>query len=1314
MIRKLLLTCGFLLGLPFVSNAQQAVIYTTTADGTKKLEKMVGQTSPSTSSSNVITLLPEKTNQSIDGFGYAITYSSCYNLLKMPKALRHSLLKKTFSARGYGASYVRISIGCNDFSSTEYSLCDTKGEPGHLVDAFALQSDELNYVLPVLKEIMAINPTVKVIATPWTCPKWMKVDNITDKNPYDSWTNGHLNPDYYGAYAAYFVKFIEAMKAQGVTIYAVSPQNEPLNQGNCASLYMPWSEEADFVKRLAQKFHEKGVTTKIYIYDHNYNYDNISDQDNYPLKVYEKLDGEVFDGSELIVGAAYHNYGGDNGVLSYIHGQRPDKELIFSETSIGEWNHGRDLKQRLVADMKDVVLGTLNKSCKAVLVWNFMLDTNKGPNLDGGCTTCYGAVDIDPNGYTQWSYNSHYYIISHISSVVKPGAYRIDTNGWWATDMDYSAYKNPDGSLAIIFASSNAADQNFTVYDGKQYVDVTVPANSVVSVLFGDLKKATPDVTENGTYDFMQNKSYHFSDEEVGAVDPDFFFKNLDESGTYRFLGVDGKYTIVMDHGMLTAKAADAAVYVSGSPKTFYKAGLYESTAWQMPVNLAQVAPGVYRMTVKAGESVNPTELNFKFFSTENWGEFNIETLTGLAADKLVVSDGTDGFDKGNIHYKEGETLDEGSTYVFTIKTADNSLDLQKLYDITDKVTLDAAIADKAEYFKFVGTITEEMLYTLMNYKDEGGVIRYMDFSEASVESLPRSFMSMGNVNVVEGEEDVQKDQVNEYLEKVLLPNGLKKIGDYAFSSCNNLRVINLTRDIQTLGKAMLMYDYRLHALSFDNRQTAATVTIPMNFMQMYNNKDPYKEEYVASSQEGLKELYIGDNWNVDSIGRLAFFQNQNLVSFKYSDQGTTIGNIRTNAFTDAHSLPADDINNIIKNSTEIWNAAFYSCRQLDRLTLPVSLKMVDNAAFGDCPITDIYVNSSISPAAPLYEECWYPYSWNYFSEYAFAGIRNKTNGTDKHVRLNQMTLHFGEGVYAKEYRYKTTQATDDTRVNENGETDEATGKAKYGEFLRLLTKSIYQDDDYDIKGQEHADLRIYRTFKSNWNTICLPVTLTDGQVKKTFGDNTVVAEFVGVQKAAAEEANILRFKTTHEGIVAGKPYIIMLKDDYGNNVALNAPYTEETYNKTYYDEYVSDKTQGYYLIEDVTLPSADHLPELQKVTYDKYTFVGNYAAMNISADNKVLYISNNLFKYKNAGETTNSTGYRAYFIVAPGGNGSGLAKSNNISIDGVLTNISTADSNSNHDFLPIYDLMGRKVDVPKGRLSAGIYIIGGKKFVVK
>ncbi len=138
-------------------------------------------------------------------------------------------------------------------------------------------------------------------------------------------------------------------------------------------------------------------------------------------------------------------------------------------------------------------------------------------------------------------------------------------------------------------------------------------------------------------------------------------------------------------------------------------------------------------------------------------------------------------------------------------------------------------------------------------------------------------------------------------------------------------------------------------------------MTIPLAFMQMYNDRAPYEEEIPSSCKEGLKDFYIGRQiWTIDSIGRCLSLQNQNLASFKYSNKGTTIGAIRTNAFTDAFSLPATDINNLIKNSTEFWNAAFYSCHQLDKLTIPASLKFIDNAgAFGDCPITDVYLTKN-------------------------------------------------------------------------------------------------------------------------------------------------------------------------------------------------------------------------------------------------------------------------------------------------------------------------------------------------------------------
>ncbi|MCH3969522.1 MAG: glucosylceramidase [Prevotella sp.] len=454
-----------------------AILYTTTSDGAHTLEQSTVsiQTTPNMAPST-IQLDDSKTYQTMDGFGFALTYSTCYNLMKMTSADREAFLKKTYSPTdGLGVNYARISIGCSDFSSTEYTLCDKKG-----IENFALQSDETNYIIPVIKEILSINPNLKIIASPWTCPKWMKVSDISTKTAYDSWTDGHLNPDYYDTYAQYFVKFVQAMKEKGISIYAVTPQNEPLNTGNCASLYMPWTEEAAFVKVLAGAFKSNSISTKIYLYDHNYDYDGKTDQNDYPVKIYNAI-GNSFEGSEYVVGSAYHNYSGSNTELDDIHSQAPDKDLIFDEASIGTWNEGHTLSTRLVEDMKDITLGTVNRYCKAVLVWNLMLDSKRGPNLDGGCQTCYGAVDIGSD-YKNITYNSHYYVICHMSSVVEPGAIRVGTSrDPELSGIVHSEFVNPDGTESIVILNSGDTDRKITVSDGTNHFMCSVPSGSVVS-----------------------------------------------------------------------------------------------------------------------------------------------------------------------------------------------------------------------------------------------------------------------------------------------------------------------------------------------------------------------------------------------------------------------------------------------------------------------------------------------------------------------------------------------------------------------------------------------------------------------------------------------------------------------------------------------------------------------------------------------------------------------------------------------------------------------------------------------------------------
>lgn len=449
-------------------------IYVTTNTRSQDFKKQAADfSSKSNMSPTTIKLNPAERFQTMDGFGAAITGSTAFNLMKMTKENRTKFLKETFSpTEGMGQSYVRISIGCSDFSLSEYSLCDTPG-----IENFGLTSEETDYVIPVLKEILAINPDLKIMGSPWTPPQWMKVNNLTDLQPFNSWTSGQLNPAYYGDYATYFVKWIQAMNQNGIKIYSVTPQNEPLNRGNSASLYMGWEEQFEFVQNhLVPQFKAASLSTKIYLFDHNYNYDNMADQNGYPMKIYDAgID------SDVVAGAAYHNYGGDKAELLKVQSRYPERELVFTETSIGTWNDGRNLQVRLIDDMREVALGTVNNGCKAVIVWNLMLDTERGPNREGGCQTCYGAVDIDISDFSTITRNSHYYIIGHLSSVVKPGAVRIGTTGFSDPGFIHSAFENTDGTYAVVLLNSTSASKSITLDDGKQHFTYEVPANSVIS-----------------------------------------------------------------------------------------------------------------------------------------------------------------------------------------------------------------------------------------------------------------------------------------------------------------------------------------------------------------------------------------------------------------------------------------------------------------------------------------------------------------------------------------------------------------------------------------------------------------------------------------------------------------------------------------------------------------------------------------------------------------------------------------------------------------------------------------------------------------
>ena len=462
---------------------RDVMTYVTTADGTMGFVAIGKDYAEGLNMSpeRTLKLNPNVRYQEFDGFGAAITGAAAFNLMQMPAERRQKLLVETFSPeKGMGYGYVRVPIGGSDFNSRsnyDYTCCDTKG-----IENFALTTDELDYIIPVLKEILAINPGLKVMGTPWSCPVWMKVDDIRSKAPYtgpNKWVGGYLNPDYYQDYAMYFVKWIKAFEAAGINITSVTPQNEPLNWGNSMSLYMPWDQERDFIKlALGPVFKREGINAKIICFDHNYNYDGKKDQLQYPIKIY--ADPEA---SQYIDGAAYHSYGGSPVELDAIHKQAPEKNLYFTEQSIGTWNY-QSFGQSLMSEMKNTCIGTVTRWCKAVIVWNFMLDENGGPHGGpGACATCYGAVDISSKDYITLNKRSHYYVIGHLSKALKAGSTRIATSGYMPTGLSAVASENPDGTYGLVLFNENAEGLTFIIEHNGKHFEIKLPAESITSCI---------------------------------------------------------------------------------------------------------------------------------------------------------------------------------------------------------------------------------------------------------------------------------------------------------------------------------------------------------------------------------------------------------------------------------------------------------------------------------------------------------------------------------------------------------------------------------------------------------------------------------------------------------------------------------------------------------------------------------------------------------------------------------------------------------------------------------------------------------------
>lgn len=396
------------------------------------------------------------TFQSIDGFGYTLTGGSVQVINQLSAQKRQELLQELFGSgeNAISVSYLRISIGASDLDAMPFTYNDLpNGQTDINLKKFSLAPNK-NDVIPMLKEILAINPNIKILATPWSPPVWMKDNN--------GFIGGSLQPKYYGVYAQYFVKYIQQMKAEGITIDAITPQNEPLHPGNNPSLLMLATQQADFIKNyLGPAFQNANLKTKIITYDHNCN------KPEYPLAILNDTEAYPF-----IDGSAFHLYEGDISALSTVHKAFPNKNVYFTEQYTSDkGNFDGDLKWHV----KNVIIGSMRNWSRTALEWNLANNVSFGPNTPGGCTTCKGALTIESSD--NFTRNVAYYIIAHASKFVPDGSVRIASN--LSGNLQNVAFKTPEGKKILIVENDGNTPESFNIkYNGK-WVTTSLEAGSV-------------------------------------------------------------------------------------------------------------------------------------------------------------------------------------------------------------------------------------------------------------------------------------------------------------------------------------------------------------------------------------------------------------------------------------------------------------------------------------------------------------------------------------------------------------------------------------------------------------------------------------------------------------------------------------------------------------------------------------------------------------------------------------------------------------------------------------------------------------------
>jgi glucosylceramidase len=419
------------------------------------------------SGQQTITVNEGTTFQPFEGAGASFTDSAAWLMNSsniLTAATRNDVMNKLFNtSTGIGVSFLRNPMGASDLARFSYSYDDGAADPN--LTRFSIGHD-LADVVPLTKQAKQLNPAAKIMAVPWSPPPWMK-----DNNDYKL---GWVQSQYYPALAQYFVKYIQAMGAQGIPINYVSVNNEPTCCASYPSAMWNGSGLAVFTKNnLLPALQNAGLSTKVLALDWNW--------DQYQSFAAPTMNDAAIRSHPNFGGMAWHGYATDHSLVSTqtsVRNQFPNLGVYDTEMSGGTWvgNQQND-------DMVNMVDYTRNWG-RSVVKWSLAVDQNHNPH-NGGCDVCTGLITVH-NGdarHGQVDYTVEYYTMGHLTKFVKPGALRIDSNDNGA--VRNVAWKNPDGSKALIAYNTTGSTQSVRVNWGNQSFTYSLPTKTSATFTWG-------------------------------------------------------------------------------------------------------------------------------------------------------------------------------------------------------------------------------------------------------------------------------------------------------------------------------------------------------------------------------------------------------------------------------------------------------------------------------------------------------------------------------------------------------------------------------------------------------------------------------------------------------------------------------------------------------------------------------------------------------------------------------------------------------------------------------------------------------------